>query len=308
MEDARGKPHDRRASHAEACAIANVRLRHTVPVCPLLPDLVTGRPLPGVLQCRVRCARSKPPSRRGAVFVQDEREESAFKIAKRLGASWPSQLWSGPRSSTCWHRCRRPAPNDDETRMQLPPFNPWMWSVGAGEVAGACVAGARMLEALQASRLRSLVGAARRNSPLFRRLLSGIDPSKVRLQELPVTRKPELMGRFDEWVTDPQVRLDGLRHFTADSRRIGESYLGRYTVWQSSGSTGGVRNLRAGQLRHGGVRRAGGTAPAVVRQALAGPLVPGGAHRLRRGHGGGILRASSRCGGCGGSVRPLPST
>jgi phenylacetate-coenzyme A ligase PaaK-like adenylate-forming protein len=51
-------------------------------------------------------------------------------------------------------------------------------------------------------------------------------------------RKAELMARFEDWVTDPALRLDALRRFTADPKRIGEPYLGRYTVWESSGSTG----------------------------------------------------------------------
>jgi phenylacetate-CoA ligase len=121
---------------------------------------------------------------------------------------------------------------------QPSPFDPWLWSARAGEVAGACAGGARMLGALQARRLATLVDTARRDSPLFRRLLSGVVPSRLRLEDLPVTRKPELMSCFDEWVADPRLTLDGLRRFTADSQRIAQPYLGHYTVWQSSGSTG----------------------------------------------------------------------
>ena len=46
------------------------------------------------------------------------------------------------------------------------------------------------------------------------------------------------MANFDEWVTDPGVRLTNVRAFVADRGRIGERYLDRYVIWKSSGSTG----------------------------------------------------------------------
>lgn len=119
-----------------------------------------------------------------------------------------------------------------------PPFDPWLWSVGVGEIAWASVAGAQALQGLQERRLRTLVESAVRGSPLFRRMLSGVNPASVRLQELPVTRKHDLMAHFDEWVTDPQVTLESVRRFVADSESIAKPYLERYMVWHSSGSTG----------------------------------------------------------------------
>lgn len=73
---------------------------------------------------------------------------------------------------------------------------------------------------------------------MYRRLLKGRDLQHVRLEDLPVMGKAELMRDFDEWVTDPRVRLDELRHFVSDVRRIAQPFLGRYVVWESSGSTG----------------------------------------------------------------------
>lgn len=113
-----------------------------------------------------------------------------------------------------------------------------MWAIGAGDVLWASMAGEPMLQALQARRLEGLLAHAKRSSPLMRRLLRGVDPTRAKLQDLPVTRKPELMQHFDEWVTDPRVKLAALQRFTADAGRIAEPYLGRYTVWQSSGSSG----------------------------------------------------------------------
>jgi len=49
---------------------------------------------------------------------------------------------------------------------------------------------------------------------------------------------PELMARFADWVCDPVLQLDALRAFVADPARIGEAFAGRYTVWESSGSSG----------------------------------------------------------------------
>jgi phenylacetate-coenzyme A ligase PaaK-like adenylate-forming protein len=39
-------------------------------------------------------------------------------------------------------------------------------------------------------------------------------------------------------VTDPAITLAGLRAFASDPERVGEPFLGRYTVWESSGSSG----------------------------------------------------------------------
>jgi phenylacetate-coenzyme A ligase PaaK-like adenylate-forming protein len=46
------------------------------------------------------------------------------------------------------------------------------------------------------------------------------------------------MSRFDDWVTDPAIRLPDVQAFVADRTRIGEAFLGRYAVWESSGSSG----------------------------------------------------------------------
>jgi phenylacetate-coenzyme A ligase PaaK-like adenylate-forming protein len=46
------------------------------------------------------------------------------------------------------------------------------------------------------------------------------------------------MARFDDWVTDPAVTLEGVEAFTRDLARIGQPYLGRYAVFSSSGTTG----------------------------------------------------------------------
>jgi phenylacetate-coenzyme A ligase PaaK-like adenylate-forming protein len=107
----------------------------------------------------------------------------------------------------------------------------------AADVASASRAGAQSLAARRKRRLAELLSSTVRDSRLYRRLLKGRDPAAWSLNELPIARKSELRD-FDDWVTDPEVRLDELRRFTADRARIGEPYLGRYVVWESSGSSG----------------------------------------------------------------------
>lgn len=119
-----------------------------------------------------------------------------------------------------------------------PPFDAWHSYAVAADVAVASVASHAALVARQAQRLSELLAAAARGSALYARILRGRDPRSWRLDQLPVMHKRELMHRFDEWVVDPALRLDALRTFTADATRIGEPFLGRYTVWESSGSSG----------------------------------------------------------------------
>jgi phenylacetate-coenzyme A ligase PaaK-like adenylate-forming protein len=118
-----------------------------------------------------------------------------------------------------------------------PPFDPWQAFVVGADIAAAGHADAKSLERRARERLAALLESATR-SPLYRPLLDGRDIDHVRLEELPSTRKDALMSRFDDWVTDPDIRLADLRDFVADRSRIGDAFLGRYTVWESSGSTG----------------------------------------------------------------------
>ncbi len=56
------------------------------------------------------------------------------------------------------------------------------------------------------------------------------------LTSAPVVTKPELMAHSDLWTTDPQVTKPGVDAFVADPVTIGAFFLGRYSVWTSSGS------------------------------------------------------------------------
>lgn len=57
------------------------------------------------------------------------------------------------------------------------------------------------------------------------------------LPRLPPVRKPTLMNRFDDWITDPGVTRDGVEAFVADLDNVGKDFLGQYVVFTTSGST-----------------------------------------------------------------------
>jgi phenylacetate-coenzyme A ligase PaaK-like adenylate-forming protein len=89
----------------------------------------------------------------------------------------------------------------------------------------------------QKHRLAALLRAAAA-APRYRPLLRGRAAQPWRLADLPVTSKRELMKDFEASITDPEIRLESLRRFLSAPERIGEPYLGRYWVWESSGSSG----------------------------------------------------------------------
>ena len=95
----------------------------------------------------------------------------------------------------------------------LPPFDPWLSGAIAADVAAASHANADALAVRRARRLAQLLASAARRSRLYRRRLVGRDPSSLRLQDLPIMRKADSMRHFDDWVTDPELRLGG--HFAS---------------------------------------------------------------------------------------------
>ena len=90
----------------------------------------------------------------------------------------------------------------------------------------------------QQTRLAALLESTLRGSRLYRSLWPADTTPQTALKNLPVVTRRQLMGDFDGWVTDPQLEFEALRAFTADPARIGEAWLGRYIVWESSGTSG----------------------------------------------------------------------
>jgi putative adenylate-forming enzyme len=111
----------------------------------------------------------------------------------------------------------------------------------AGATAWDVVSGSRAATAVLAQRqqqhLAELVRSAQAGSPWYARQLPA-DAARLPLAALPVQRRAELMRHFNEWVCDRQVRRKELDAFVADPSRMAQPYLGRYTVWESSGTSG----------------------------------------------------------------------
>jgi phenylacetate-coenzyme A ligase PaaK-like adenylate-forming protein len=89
----------------------------------------------------------------------------------------------------------------------------------------------------QSARLQALLRAAQATA-FYRPLLQGRDLDRLSLQELPVIAKSGLMQQFEQHLSDPRLNLAELQALCRDPSRIAECYLGRYTVWESSGSSG----------------------------------------------------------------------
>ena len=114
-------------------------------------------------------------------------------------------------------------------------FDPLRLGVVALDILAYGHLGAAAMAARQKSRLDRLLSETSRNSALYRGRLDSIKNGS--LASLPSIPKAELIERFDEWVTDPCIKIDHLREFTSDPQRIGEPYLGKYVVWESSGTS-----------------------------------------------------------------------
>lgn len=98
--------------------------------------------------------------------------------------------------------------------------------------------GRKRIEAKQLRNLRRLVEKARRDSPLFRRLCADLGPSsEVQLHELPVTRKPDLMREFDDWLTIRSLPLDRARDHLRDIQKIGVP-IDDVAIFRTSGTSG----------------------------------------------------------------------
>jgi phenylacetate-CoA ligase len=94
------------------------------------------------------------------------------------------------------------------------------------------------LLALQQRRLVATARHAAAASPLYRELYAGIELAEdLDVRALPVVTKAMLMERFDEWVTDPRLRLSGVEAHL-ERVRGDELYLGAYRCMPTGGTTG----------------------------------------------------------------------
>jgi phenylacetate-CoA ligase len=114
----------------------------------------------------------------------------------------------------------------------------WRWFSGVWEIWLTRSGGTAAIDAARRRRFDALVKFARIHSSYYRDAYHGLSDRELSPAELPVMTKRALMARFDDWVTDPEVKLADVEAFLADRKHIGERYLDRYVVWKSSGSTG----------------------------------------------------------------------
>jgi len=94
------------------------------------------------------------------------------------------------------------------------------------------------LVALQRRRLMETARHAAVASPLYRELYAGVElADDLDVRALPVVTKAMLMERFDEWVTDPRVRLREVESHL-ERARGDDLYLQRYRCLPTGGTTG----------------------------------------------------------------------
>ena len=98
--------------------------------------------------------------------------------------------------------------------------------------------GRQRIASKQLRNLRRLVEKARSESPLFHRLYAEVPPSnEVELCDLPVTRKPDLMREFDDWLTIRSLPLDRVREHLRDLSKVGVP-IDDVAIFQTSGTSG----------------------------------------------------------------------
>ena len=117
-------------------------------------------------------------------------------------------------------------------------INPFLAAQAAAQVMACSHTTPQKLAQVQQQRLSALLAGAREHSVVYRERLQGLPDDATALAHMAPVSRDELMQRFDDWVTDPALHPDELRAFTADPARIGDPYLGRYLIWESSGTSG----------------------------------------------------------------------
>lgn len=90
----------------------------------------------------------------------------------------------------------------------------------------------------QSRRLQGIVSYARQNSRFYAGKYACLPTRIDNVRQLPPVSKPELMARFEDWVTDPRIKRADIDAFVADKSKIGELFLDRYAIFTTSGSTG----------------------------------------------------------------------
>jgi len=114
----------------------------------------------------------------------------------------------------------------------------WRWGAHVREIWFDDLADDAARRSTRRRRIAEMLGHARANSTFYRRHYRNVPEDCAELQAYPPVTRARLMAHFDDWVTDPQLRLHELQAFIRDPERIAEPWLGKYSVWTSSGTTG----------------------------------------------------------------------
>ena len=98
--------------------------------------------------------------------------------------------------------------------------------------------GRQRIEAKQLNNLRKIIQKVRKKSPYFNKLYAHLpDANLIKLNDLPVTSKVDLMGDFDNWLTDRSLTLAQAREHMDSMDNLGVP-IGEYAVFRTSGSSG----------------------------------------------------------------------
>jgi phenylacetate-CoA ligase len=120
-------------------------------------------------------------------------------------------------------------------------FDAWQTACAYADVAATSHATAPTWQEHQTVRLEELLHDAAQHSRFYRQRLKAAGQDQTAhetLQRIRPVHKRELMQHFADWVTDPTLTLPALRAFVRERSNRGEAFLGRYLVWESSGSSG----------------------------------------------------------------------
>lgn len=118
-------------------------------------------------------------------------------------------------------------------------FNAAQWARAAGDVWSGTWLNAEAIAARARQRLLALLRFARGHVPLHQRRLRDLPAaSALRLADLPVLRKADLMADLPASLAVSDLDRATIDAFLADHSLIGTPLAGHFAVWTSSGSTG----------------------------------------------------------------------
>ncbi|MCQ2478617.1 MAG: hypothetical protein MJ091_05360, partial [Clostridia bacterium] len=97
---------------------------------------------------------------------------------------------------------------------------------------------ANMQKRIRDRKLRKIISYAKNNSKFYAKLYKDIDIDNLdSLSKLPCIDKKTVMDNFDDIVTDKNVTLNKANEFISDLKNLDNSFLGKYKVMTTSGST-----------------------------------------------------------------------